>query len=73
LQLSQAILLKFGIVEEILPEPLGDAHHNPDAAFASTKEAILPHLKTLKRFSHKQLLEKRYARFRHVGIFSEQK
>jgi acetyl-CoA carboxylase carboxyl transferase subunit alpha len=73
LQLSPEILLKFGIVEEILPEPLGGAHRNPDAVFASTKEAILRHLKALKKFSQKQLLEKRYARFRSIGIFSEEK
>ncbi|MDR2372363.1 MAG: acetyl-CoA carboxylase carboxyltransferase subunit alpha [Puniceicoccales bacterium] len=72
LQLSPENLLKFGIVEEILPEPLGGAHRNSDAVFASTKEAILRHLKALKKFSPKQLLEKRYARFRHVGIFSEE-
>ncbi|MDR1590840.1 MAG: acetyl-CoA carboxylase carboxyltransferase subunit alpha [Puniceicoccales bacterium] len=73
LQLSPEILLKFGIVEEILPEPLGGAHRNPNAVFASTKEAILRHLKILKKFSPKQLLEKRYTRFRHIGAFSEEK
>ncbi|MDR1906697.1 MAG: acetyl-CoA carboxylase carboxyltransferase subunit alpha [Puniceicoccales bacterium] len=73
LQLSPENLLKLGIVEEILPEPLGGAHRNPDAVFASIKEAILRHLKVLKKFSPKQLLEKRYTRFRNIGIFSEEK
>jgi acetyl-CoA carboxylase carboxyl transferase subunit alpha len=73
LQLSPENLLKFGIVEEILPEPLGGAHRNPDAVFASTKEAVIRHLKALKKFSPKQLLEKRYARFRSIGVFSEEK
>jgi acetyl-CoA carboxylase carboxyl transferase subunit alpha len=73
LQLSPENLLKLGIIEEILPEPLGGAHRDPNAVFASTKEAILRHLKSLKKLSTKQLLEKRHARFRNIGIFSEEK
>jgi acetyl-CoA carboxylase carboxyl transferase subunit alpha len=71
LQLSSENLLKFGIVEEVIPEPFGGAHRNPNAIFLSTKDAILRHLKVLKKLSPKQLLEKRYARFRNIGIFAE--
>ncbi|MDR3317530.1 MAG: acetyl-CoA carboxylase carboxyltransferase subunit alpha [Puniceicoccales bacterium] len=71
LQLSPKNLIKFGIVEEIIPEPLGGAHRNPNVTFLSTKEAILRHLKILKKLSPKQLLEKRYNRFRNIGIFTE--
>jgi acetyl-CoA carboxylase carboxyl transferase subunit alpha len=73
LQLSPENLIKFGIVEEIIPEPLGGAHRNPNVVFMSTKDSILRHLKVLKKLSPKQLLEKRYARFRNIGIFSEEK
>ncbi|UPA28328.1 MAG: acetyl-CoA carboxylase carboxyltransferase subunit alpha [Verrucomicrobiota bacterium] len=71
LQLSPQNLLQFGIVEEIIPEPLGGAHRNPDFVFEATKETLLRHLKSLKKLSEKQLLEKRYQRFRSIGIFSE--
>jgi acetyl-CoA carboxylase carboxyl transferase subunit alpha len=71
LQLSPQNLIKWGIVEEIIPEPLGGAHRNPHITFLSTKEAILRHLRTLKKLSPKQLLEKRYSRFRNIGNFSE--
>ncbi|MDR2200759.1 MAG: acetyl-CoA carboxylase carboxyltransferase subunit alpha [Puniceicoccales bacterium] len=73
LQLSPEKLIQFGIVEEIIPEPLGGAHRNPKAVFASTQEAILRHLKILKKLSPKQLQEKRYNRFRKIGIFAEEK
>ncbi|MDR1435581.1 MAG: acetyl-CoA carboxylase carboxyltransferase subunit alpha [Puniceicoccales bacterium] len=73
LQLSPENLIKLGIAEEIIPEPLGGAHRNPNVVFMSTKDSILRHLKVLKKLSPKQLLEKRYDRFRSIGIFSEEK
>ena len=72
LQLSPETLLKFGIIEEVIPEPLGGAHRDPEAVFASTKEALLRHLKVLKKFSPKQLIDKRYERFRKIGVFTEE-
>jgi acetyl-CoA carboxylase carboxyl transferase subunit alpha len=71
LQLAPKNLLKWGIVEEIIPEPLGGAHRDPSITLLSTKAAILRHLKVLQKLSLKQLLDKRYARFRGIGIFSE--
>ena len=73
LQLSANNLIKFGIAEEIIPEPLGGAHRNPEAVFMSVKEAIVRHLKELKKLSSKQLLEKRYQRYRKIGLFNEEK
>ncbi|MDR1303523.1 MAG: acetyl-CoA carboxylase carboxyltransferase subunit alpha [Puniceicoccales bacterium] len=72
LQLSPQNLIQWGIAEEIIPEPLGGAHRNPSVTFLSTKEAILRHLRALKKLSPKQLLEKRYARFRNIGIFTQE-
>lgn len=71
LLLSSENLLKLHIVEEVLPEPLGGAHRDPASVFACTKAALLRHLKSLQKLSPKQLLEKRYERFRKIGIFSE--
>src|SRR5205807_9060316 len=37
-------LLRFGIIDEIVPEPLGGAHRNPAAAAATLRDALLRHL-----------------------------
>lgn len=69
LRLSSEKLLEFGVVEEILPEPLGGAHNDYDATAATIKTGILKHLKELNKYTTDQLLENRYKRFRKLGIF----
>lgn len=71
LQLSSENLVKFKIAEEIIPEPLGGAHRNYNSVILSVKDAILRHLKKLKKLSAKSLIEHRYKRFRNIGIFDE--
>lgn len=69
LRLSSEKLLEFGVVEEILPEPLGGAHNDYDATAATIKTGILKHLKELNKYTTDQLLKNRYKRFRKLGIF----
>lgn len=69
LRLSSEKLLEFGVVEEILPEPLGGAHNDYDATAATIKTGILKHLKELNKYTTDQVLENRYKRFRKLGIF----
>ncbi|MFA5089028.1 MAG: acetyl-CoA carboxylase carboxyltransferase subunit alpha [Candidatus Omnitrophota bacterium] len=70
LKLTAEDLLKFGIIDEIVPEPLGGAHRNPDEVAESLKGVILKHLKELSALSKDDLLESRYKRFRKIGEFS---
>lgn len=69
LRLSSEKLLEFGVVEEILPEPLGGAHNDYNTTATTIKTGILKHLKELKKYNTDQLLENRYRRFRKLGIF----
>lgn len=69
LRLSSEKLLEFGVVEEILPEPLGGAHNDYNTTANTIKTGILKHLKELKKYNTDQLLENRYQRFRKLGIF----
>ena len=62
---------EFGIVDEILPEPLGGAHQDIDATASTLKEAILRHLRNLDKLSTENLLNQRYAKYRNMGIFEE--
>ncbi len=69
--LSTDKLLQFGIVEEVIEEPLGGAHNDYEKSAWAVKIAIRSHLNRLKKYSKKSLLENRYDRFRRLGIFEE--
>lgn len=63
-------LKKLGLVDEVIPEPLGGAHHNPRLAAENVKVAMLKNLAELKRIPLDELLEKRYQRYRSIGEFA---
>lgn len=71
LQISAEHLLKMGIVDEIIPEPLGGAHKNPSEIAQNLKEALIKNLTPLLQLSGDALLEERYQRFRSYGYFVE--
>lgn len=71
LRLSAADLLKFKIVDEIIPEPAEGAHANYDQVAAGLKTALLNHLKPLLKMSPKALEDQRYKKFRAMGLFKE--
>lgn len=71
LKFSPEYLRKFGVVDRIVPEPMGGAHRNFEVAAQTLKEAIVDSLSGLKKKSMKQLLDDRYAKFRKLGEFAE--
>ncbi|MBI1868275.1 MAG: acetyl-CoA carboxylase carboxyltransferase subunit alpha [Methylocystis sp.] len=60
-------LLKFGIIDVIVPEPAGGAHRNPEAAVASVGEAIAATLAGLANLSREQIASARAEKFLAVG------
>ncbi|MDD4893866.1 MAG: acetyl-CoA carboxylase carboxyltransferase subunit alpha [Candidatus Omnitrophica bacterium] len=68
LKLTGPDLLKMGIIDEIIPEPLGGAHTNPEAMAKIIKEAINKDLKQLNSIKTDELLKLRYKKFREMGI-----
>ncbi|MBI4604652.1 MAG: acetyl-CoA carboxylase carboxyltransferase subunit alpha [Planctomycetes bacterium] len=72
LKLTAEDLLGFGVIDEIVPEPLGGAHRDPARAAASLKEALLRHLRELLPLSADELVRDRYERLRRLGIFREE-
>ena len=72
LKITGEHLLKFGIVDEIIPEPLGGAHKDPDQVAQNVKDVILKYIKELSSLSQNELVEKRYNKFRSIGEFLEQ-
>jgi acetyl-CoA carboxylase carboxyl transferase subunit alpha len=71
LKFSPTHLKKFGVVDQVLPEPTGGAHRDYDEAAATMKAAILDSLKTLEKKSTKKLLDDRYTKFRNLGEFED--
>jgi acetyl-CoA carboxylase carboxyl transferase subunit alpha len=71
LQLSAATLEKLGVVDDVLPEPPGGAHHDPDKAARALKTCLTKHLNELRALSPSKLLDARYERYRHLGVYEE--
>jgi acetyl-CoA carboxylase carboxyl transferase subunit alpha len=70
LKLTAQYALEYGIVDEVIPEPLGGAHRNYEAAAANLKDAILRNLKPLLGLSADELIQQRYDKFRGIGVFN---
>jgi len=71
LKMTAPDLLKLKLVDEVIPEPAGGAHHSWETAAASVKEAVLRHIQALKQLDEFELKEKRYAKFRAFGEVAE--
>jgi acetyl-CoA carboxylase carboxyl transferase subunit alpha len=64
-------LFAFGIIDEIIPEPPGGAHIDPERAIRAVDEHLSRTLAALKPVPKADLLEARYRKFRKMGIFTE--
>jgi acetyl-CoA carboxylase carboxyl transferase subunit alpha len=62
-------IARFGLVDEIVKEPLGGAHRDPQAMSDDLKAAILRHLREVEQWPEEQLLERRHARLRAQGVY----
>ena len=71
LKLNAANLKELGVVDEVIPEPLGGAHNDPAAAAASLKDAFTRHLAALVDQPVNELLDARYDRYRALGEYRE--
>lgn len=69
LRLTSSELLNMGIVDDVLKEPRGGAHRNPEAMSKILKASILKNLDHVKKMSPKELLLKRYNKFRNIGQY----
>jgi len=64
-------LKDLGLVDTILPEPLGGAHRNPNQLMETVRKSLKEHLTKLQKKSLKQLLDLRYERLLSYGKFKE--
>jgi acetyl-CoA carboxylase carboxyl transferase subunit alpha len=71
LKLSADNLEQLGVVDEVIPEPLGGAHNDPGQAAAALKYSLHKHLNDLRALDTEKLLETRYERYRRLGVYEE--
>ena len=64
-------LFKLKLVDEVLPEPVGGAHRNPQATADSIKVALLKHLGDLQKLPPDKLRAARNTRIDGFGVYSE--
>lgn len=67
LQLTAGDLKKQGIIDKIIPEPLGGAHRNPEQMAGILKEILLDELKQLSKLKPEKLIEQRIDKFSRMG------
>ena len=69
LKFTSENLLKMGIVDDVIKEPLGGAHRDHHSMAANLRSYLIKNLKTLSSQPLEELLDQRYAKFRKMGVF----
>jgi acetyl-CoA carboxylase carboxyl transferase subunit alpha len=71
LKITAPSLLELGVIDEIIREPLGGAHRNPEAAAIQIKKSLLSNLKKISGYSVSRLTHKRFEKFSAMGKFNK--
>jgi len=69
LKITAADLLKMMIIDEIITEPTGGAHQHFEVTAENIKISLIRHLQEIMMHSPVELIEKRYVKFRKIGLF----
>jgi acetyl-CoA carboxylase carboxyl transferase subunit alpha len=72
LKLNARELVELGVIDGVIAEPVGGAHHDHDAAANFLKDAIVGALQELAKVPTDKLLDQRYAKFRRMGVIAEE-
>ena len=67
LRLTAQDLKALGIIDEIIKEPLGGAHRNPEQVYTTVKEALIKQLKEVRQISGEELKKQRTDKFLKMG------
>ena len=60
-------LMKLGLIDDVIDEPTGGAHHDHQATADAFSDKVISHIEQLSALSIEQLLNERYAKFRNFG------
>ena len=64
-------LRRLGLVDEVIPEPLGSAHRDPEAMAQTLQNALVSNLRNLESVDVAELLNRRSTRFASMGAFKD--
>ncbi|MCE5305550.1 acetyl-CoA carboxylase carboxyltransferase subunit alpha [bacterium] len=71
LKLTADDLKQFGIIDRIVPEPIGGAHHNPEQIYSTLKNVLSEELKQLIKINPEKLAKLRKEKFYKMGVWEE--
>ena len=71
MKLTARDMLDAGIIDTIVPEPVGGAHRDPEVAASGLKHYLVETLAELTALPAEQLLDRRYERYRRLGVYEE--
>jgi len=72
LRLTAPDLEELGVIDEVLPEPVGGAHRDSAAAAVTLKKALIANLDRLSRVPRSELVQGRANKFRRLGVFRDE-
>jgi acetyl-CoA carboxylase carboxyl transferase subunit alpha len=71
LKLTATDMLKNGLIDGVIPEPLGGAHNNPEQMYQTLKESLQSMIAELSKLNSEKLIETRIGKFNKMGAFTE--
>lgn len=71
LKLTSGDLVQLGVIDQVLTEPHGGAQMDPGAMSSTIEDAIRRHLKQLKKLRPEALINRRYKKFRSMGVAAD--
>jgi acetyl-CoA carboxylase carboxyl transferase subunit alpha len=71
LKLTSQNLKSFGVIDDVIVEPLGGAHREPRAMATTLKTYLVKAIRELRLKKSEKLLDERYEKFRRMGVFEE--
>ena len=71
LRLTGTDMLQFGLVDDVIPEPLGGAHWDYDEAANIVKDYLVKTIRHLQQFTPRQRIEQRIEKFGKMGVWEE--
>ncbi len=72
LKMTAKDLLRLGVIDEVIPEPLGGAHRDYQKMAETLRKAISHHMNKLEGLALDEILRQRYEKFRRMGVFGEE-
>ncbi|MCX8051364.1 MAG: acetyl-CoA carboxylase carboxyltransferase subunit alpha [Chlorobi bacterium] len=71
LQLCAHDLLRHGIIDRVVPEPIGGAHRDPETMFRTMRQVLLEELPPLRAIPPDELVRRRHEKFARMGVWEE--